>query len=227
MKEKNRTIVTPRRVLMSLAGVALCGVFAGVFQFVAFGVDPFQCFVNGAHAVIPLPFGTVYMLLNAGLLLFSLIFDRHYIGPATLINMFLLGYVVQFTYGFLCSLMPAPAFWLRAAMMPFALLGACLAGSLYITADLGVSTYDAVALILSNTWHKLPFARCRVLTDFSCVLAGSGLYLLGGHTPDELPAIAGVGTIVTAFCMGPVIAWLNRHVSQPLLTCGKRKNKEF
>ena len=50
---------------MSVAGVLIGGMFAGLFQFIAFGVDPFQCFVNGAHALIPISFGTLYVILNA------------------------------------------------------------------------------------------------------------------------------------------------------------------
>ena len=206
-----------RRILMSVAGVLVGGMFAGLFQFVAFGVDPFQCFVNGAHAVIPLEFGTLYLILNALLLLFALFADRHYIGLATLINMFLLGYVVQFTYQGLQALIPAPSLALRIALMPVALLGLCVTGSLYMTADLGVSTYDAVALIIANTWHKMQFRFCRILTDLVCVAVGSALFLLSGQGFAQLTAIAGIGTILTAFCMGPVIAWCNEHISQPLL----------
>lgn len=202
---------------MSIAGVLIGGMFAGLFQFVAFGVDPFQCFVNGCHTVIPMEFGTLYLILNAALLSFALLADRHYIGLATLINMFLLGYVVQFTYQGLQSLIPAPSVALRVALMPVALLGLCVTGSLYITADLGVSTYDAVALIISNTWHKMQFRFCRIITDLVCVLIGAGLFLLSGRTFSQLTAIAGVGTVLTAFCMGPVIAWCNEHISKPLL----------
>ena len=202
---------------MSVAGVLLCGVFAGVLQFAAFGIDPFQCFVNGIWSVIPMDFGTLYVIINAVLLLFALFADRHYIGLGTLINMFLLGYVVDFTRNGFVSLFPAPSMALRVALFVLALLGLCLTGSLYMTADLGVSTYDAVALIISNTWHKMQFRFCRIVTDLVCVLIGSGLYLLSGKTFAQLTAITGIGTILTAFCMGPVIAWCNDHVSKPLL----------
>lgn len=207
---------------MSVAGVLLCGAFAGMLQYVAFGVDPFQCFCNGVWSVIPLDFGTLYVIINGLLLLFALFADRHFIGPGTLINMFLLGYVVDFIRSGLQTLMPEPAMALRIALFILSLLGLCVTGSLYITADLGVSTYDAVALVISGTWHKMQFRFCRILTDLVCVLIGSGLYLLGGKSFGELTAIAGIGTILTAFCMGPVIAWCNVHISQPLLNAGKK-----
>ena len=206
-----------RRVWMSLVGVLLCGVFVGLFRYSALGVDPFQCFVSGAHALIPLPYGTVYILLSALLLAFSLIFDRHYIGLATFLNLFLLGYVVEYTEAALRALQPQPSLTLRLVLMPVALLGSCLAGSLYMTADLGVSVYDAIALIISETWHKMHFRVCRILTDVTCLLAGSAMFLLGGNSLRALTAFVGIGTVLTAFCMGPIVAWLNDHLSKPLL----------
>jgi len=207
-----------KRILMSVVGVAICGIFAGLFQYVAFGVDPFQCFVNGFSALLPhVAFGTLYLFLNIGLLLFSLLCDRHCIGIATFINMFLLGYIVQFTVQGLNALLPAPSLALRIVLMPVALLGLSLSASLYITADLGVSTYDAVALIMANKWKLMRFRYCRILTDFCCVVIGSVLFLLSGKSFSQLFAIAGIGTILTAFFMGPVIEWCDRHISKPLL----------
>ena len=41
--------------------------------------------------------------------LFALIFDRHYIGIATFINLFLLGYITQFTYDYLQTVIVNPS----------------------------------------------------------------------------------------------------------------------
>ena len=75
---------------MCVVGVMVCAVSVGFFKLAAFGVDPFQTFMSGMDQVIPIDFGTLYVLVNVALLLFSLIFDRHYIGLATFINLFLL-----------------------------------------------------------------------------------------------------------------------------------------
>jgi uncharacterized membrane protein YczE len=45
----------------------------------------------------------------------------------------------------------------------------------------------------------------RIATDFICVLTGG---LLG--------ATVGIGTVLTAFCMGPIIQFFNENVSMPL-----------
>ena len=73
---------------MSCLGVVICGVSVGMFRTAALGVDPFQSLMSGLNSVIPLSFGTLYAAANAVLLLFSLVFDRHKIGLATLISFF-------------------------------------------------------------------------------------------------------------------------------------------
>ena len=84
-----------KRIVMSVAGVVLCGLSVGLFRTVELGVDPFQSFMSGIEAVIPISFGTLYVIVNALLLLVSLIFDRRKIGLATVVNLTLLGYVVE------------------------------------------------------------------------------------------------------------------------------------
>ena len=49
-----------------------------VFKLAALGVDPFQSLMAGLDALIPIEFGTLYVIVNIVLLLFSLIADRHH-----------------------------------------------------------------------------------------------------------------------------------------------------
>ena len=41
----------------------------------------------------------------------------------------------------------------RSVCLIIGILIICVASAFYMTADSGGSTYDAVALIISNTWH--------------------------------------------------------------------------
>ena len=63
-----------RRVAMSFCGVIVCAVAVGFFKKAALGVDPFQSFMAGLDAAGPLDFGLLYIIANAVLLLFSLIY---------------------------------------------------------------------------------------------------------------------------------------------------------
>ena len=206
-----------KRILMSVLGVVICGLSVGMFKHAAFGVDPFQALMSGLDAVIPIRFGTLYVLVNLLLLSFSLITDRRKIGLATFINLFLLGYVVEFSQAQCQRLFPAPGLGGRALLFLAGLVILSLASALYFTADLGVSTYDAVALVWSERQTHIPFQFCRIITDSLCVLTGAALCLLSGMGVSQLFGVVGVGTVVTAFFMGPLIAFFNRTVARPML----------
>ncbi|MBQ6807474.1 MAG: hypothetical protein IJO97_08595 [Lachnospiraceae bacterium] len=212
-----------KRICMSIFGVLVCGISVGFFKRAAFGVDPFQSLMSGLDALIPISFGTLYVIVNGLLLIFGLLADKHYVGIATFINLFLLGYVVEFSYNFLLTMFPDLQMAGRIGFFLFGIVILCLASSFYITADLGVSTYDAISLIVANTWHVWKFRYCRIVSDVICVIVGTMLYLLAGGNVRGLAAIVGVGTIVTAFFMGPLIEFFSVHVALPFLQKGNRK----
>ncbi len=218
MKRKNLA----KRIGMSLFGVIICAISVGIFKIAALGVDPFQSFMAGLDAIVPIRFGTLYVITNAMLLLFALIFDRHYIGIATFINLFLLGYITQFTYDLLQKVIVSPSILVRIICLVVGVVIICFGSAFYMTADLGVSTYDAIALIICNTWKKGKFQYVRIITDLICVLLGVGLFLLSGGKAAAIPTIAGIGTIITAFFMGPLIEFFNVHVARPVLR-GRKK----
>lgn len=202
---------------MSLFGVIICAISVGIFKIAALGVDPFQSLMSGLDKLIPIPFGTLYVIVNVILLSFSLIADRHYIGIATFINLFLLGYITQWTYEFLQTVIVNPSMIIRLLCLLIAIVIICFGSALYMTADLGVSTYDAVALILVNKWHIGQFKYIRIVTDVICVVLGAVLFLLGGGKVSAIPTIIGIGTIITAFFMGPLIEVFNQKVAIPML----------
>lgn len=206
-----------RRILMSVLGVVICGISVGIFKTAALGTDPFQAFMSGLDKVIPIPFGTLYVIANVVLLTFSLVVDRHNIGLATFINLFLLGYIVEWSQGIFMGLFPDPSMVVRFVLLIAGVVILCFSSSLYMTADLGVSTYDAIAIVMAGKWKVAKFRYCRIATDLVCVLVGCGLYLLGGGALAQIPTIAGVGTIITAFFMGPLIEVFNVTIARPML----------
>ncbi len=206
-----------RRIAMSLMGVIICAISVGVFKLAALGVDPFQSLMSGLDALIPIDFGTLYVIVNVILLSFSLIADRHNIGIATFINMFLLGYITQFTYDMLQKIFPNPSMIFRFICLFVGIVVICIGSALYMTADLGVSTYDAVAIVISGKWKIGKFKYVRICTDLVCVISGCVLFMFAGNPASRIPQIAGVGTIITAFFMGPLIEFFNEKIARPML----------
>ena len=197
---------------MSLAGMAVAGIAVGFFKRAFFGVDPFQCLCNGINRVVPIGFGTLYMIINAVLLIVDLFLDRHYIGISTFINLFLVGYAAEFSENLLASLFGDPGIFGRILFLIIGIVVSCIAAAFYYTADLGVSTYDAIPLYIADKKPKLfgkvlPFRAIRIVADLICVLIG---FLLG--------FMPGVGTIITALFMGPLISFFRRTLSDPLLS---------
>lgn len=206
-----------KRITMSVFGVLLCAVSVAFFKYAAFGMDAFQVFVNGMVEVIPIGYGTLYVIINVALLLFALIFDKHYIGLATIINLFFLGYIAEFSLWILNSLFPASGILLRIVFLIIGIVLMSLASALYYTADLGVSTFDAIALIMANTWKVARFRYCRIGVELCTVILGCSLYFIGNKSFSGLGALVSVGTIITAFCMGPLIEVFNKKVAEPML----------
>lgn len=202
-----------RRIMMSLSGVIICAISVGIFKIAALGVDPFQSLMSGLDKLISIPFGTLYVIVNLLLLTFSLVVDRHNIGIATFINLFLLGYITQFTYDYLQTVIVNPSMLVRMLCLLVGIVIICFGSALYMTADLGVSTYDAVAIVLSGKWKLAKFQYCRIGTDLVCVVAGTVIFLIGGGTVEQIPTIVGVGTIITAFFMGPLIEFFKDRKS--------------
>ena len=73
-------------------------------------------------------------------------------------------------------------------------------------ADEGVAPYDSLSLIMTERWPKIPYFWHRMSNDVLCALI---CYLTGG--------VIGIGTLVTAFGLGPVIHFFNRHFTGKLL----------
>ncbi len=206
-----------RRIIMSFVGVIIVGMSVGFVKTGALGVDPFTSLVTGLDELLPLEYGIVYIIVNAVMLIFSLLTDKHNIGIATFINLFFLGYITQFTLGILSQFIHDPSIVVRIICLLIGIFILCLGCSMYITADLGVSTYDAISIVMANKWKLGKFKYMRICTDVACVICGCVLFVIAGNPIRSIPTMAGVGTIITAFFMGPLIEFFNDNVSSKML----------
>lgn len=216
-----------RRILMTILGVCICGLSVGMFSFSNLGLDPFQVFAHGTWHLTGLGFGTYYALLNLVLLALIFLINRHLIGLGTVINLFGVGYMAEFSEWVIRRLVRQDVFWVRLLFLAAGIVIMCIASAIYFTADLGVSTYDAVALTLAER-TRFRFQYIRITTDLICLLSGwlvLDLVRLGDfpHGASFLKKVSwslggtvGIGTILTAFFMGPLIAYFRRTIAIPM-----------
>ncbi len=198
------------RTLMSIIGVIICGISVGIFRVAALGVDPFQSLMSALNVVIPISFGTLYVIVNIIFLLFSLLFDKSKIGLATIINLTLLGYIAEYSETFIKNILGPISLFIRFILLIVAIIIICFASAIYFNANLGVSTYDAVSLIISEKQNKVKFKYCRIISDSCCVLIALILFRISNYSWLEITAWIGIATIITAFFMGPLISFFSK-----------------
>ena len=195
-----------RRVLMTTFGTLLAGFSVGLFKNSAFGVDPFQSMCLGIYSNFTIDYGTYYTFLNLVLLVAMFFCYRKSVGIYTFVNMFLLGYMIDFIDKAIRNLIPSPGIGVRIVFLFGGLTVLSLGAAFIFSSDLGLSTYDWVAEFISEKIKKIPFKYARIFTDLVCC----GLGLLFGVAP-------GIATLFTAFCMGPEISFFRLHLTDKMI----------
>ena len=109
-----------------------------------------------------------------------------------------IGYIADFGVFVLTKCLGQPemlSMQIRILLMIFAVTMCSFAAAMYMEADMGIAPYDAFGVIIEKISNrKIPFKVARVLTDVICVAIGF-----------SFGSIVGVATVITAFCMGPLI----------------------
>ena len=193
------------RILKSIFGVSVAGLGIGMLKRASFGVDPFQIFMVGMDSLIPLSFGTVYLITGLSLVTLSLIFDRRLIGIGTVYTFLCQGYIIDASVKICTLVFPAPAFITRVLLFIIGFTLLCLATAVYFNADQGVSAYDAISIMMTGRLGFKKFRYNRVLTDVICLISGCLIYLFSGGTLLEITSFTGIGTILIAIFMGPAV----------------------
>lgn len=198
--------VTFRRVAGMLVGIVIISLGVALFKFAHLGNDPFNALNIRSAELAGLTLGVQNLIYNAVFFTMQMIWGRRYVGFGTVANAVCCGFIITFFYDFLTAhfaqAAPLPA---QLAWVATAVVCTSLGISLHQTSDLGVAPYDYLALGLRDH-TPLPYFCCRLFTDTLCALLA---FLLGG--------LLGPGTLICAFCLGPLIQFFNTHVSENVL----------
>lgn len=192
-----------RRVVMVCVGVFFLSYAISLLIYSNLGSDPATCMNLGIAQKVGLSLGNWQLIFNCIVLAVMFFMERRLIGIGTVINMVSIGYLIDFFRGVNAHLFPAePSLALRFLFMAVGLILLALTAALYMYPQLGVSPYDSLGLILTR---RLPFDFhwCRIGCDVLAVLIG----LLCG-------SVVGVGTVLSAFCIGPLIKWFTGRLEE-------------
>lgn len=208
-----------KRILLTIISIIVMGFGIALFNVSGFGVDPFTSMNMNVSSTLGIGYGTYQLIVNAVIIVFVVIFaHRGLIGVGTAINMIGVGYSCEL-FSSLIAPMIGDNIIVRICLLAAGIIVLCFSCSLFFVSNIGVGPYDSVGFMISNA-TKIHYKWVRVMTDIAVIIIG--LVVSGGFTAlmrGDLSGVKniGIGTIITAFMMGPLVNFFSKHVSSKIL----------
>lgn len=186
------------RLSLLFAGLVIAHFGVTLFLLTDLGADPFNVFVQGIFRTLSrflhvLTHGYTHLSICILIMLVLLFVDRSYVKIGTLVCMAFGGPIIDVFTRLLGNVIhPGNPFAMRLLTLAAGCVILAFGMTIVIKSDAGTGPNDLVAIVLSDklAW---PFGRTRIAVDLCFVAAG---FLLGG--------VVGIGTLVSAFLVGPV-----------------------
>lgn len=211
-----------KRCVLSVLSIIIMGFGISLFSVSGFGVDPFTSMNMNISSTLGISYGTYQLIVNAVIILFVVIVaHRGLVGVGTVFNMVGVGYACELFEGLLRPLLAESldSAAVRVCLLISGIVVLCFSCSLFFTSNVGVGPYDCLGFMISNK-TKIPYKWVRVVTDVTVIaigliVSGGARGLLAGDF-SQIKNI-GIGTIITAFMMGPLVNFFSKHISAKIL----------
>ncbi len=205
-----RDPVLKRRVIGIFVAHIIVGLSINFLRISLFGNDPFSCMQLGFSKFFNASYGTCVIVFNLAAIIPIFLIDRSYIQFGTLVNMFLLGPVVDCWYWIMALIYPDLGYITLMPRIGCLIIGVilcCFGGSMYMTTNIGMGPYDAIGWIIEKlTNKKVPFKYARMAIDGTATAVG---FILG--------SIVGLGTLIMALGTGPLIVFFTDNINKKLI----------
>ncbi|MFK3678996.1 YitT family protein [Microbacterium sp. NPDC090218] len=186
------------RLVQLVVGLFLYGVALGFMVRGGIGVAPWDVLALGLAGQTGLGYGVMTVLVSIVVLLLWIPL-RQRVGLGTVLNALLVGPSADIAL----LVLPEPStVWIGAPMFVFGLLLLAFATGLYIAADFGPGPRDGLMTGLVRRTGRAVWL-VRTLIEGSVLVVG---FLLGGPV--------GVGTVLFAFGVGPLIGWFLPRITR-------------
>lgn len=188
------------RVIILMVGLTIAHLGVTFFLLADLGTDPFNVLVQGIFRFLSkqtgwgfLTHGRVHIAACFLIILALILADKSYIRIGTVLCMIFGGPIIDmFTPVFTPIFLKMDFLWFRLLMLVAGCVILAYGMTIVIKSEAGTGPNDLVSVVISDKTGK-KFGVIRILTDVCFVLIG---FLLGGSV--------GVGTVICAFCVGPV-----------------------
>lgn len=194
-----------KRIVMLVIGVLLLVLGLTICNRTGFGIDPFTAFCISISRFFG--FSPGQMIFAVNLIILTIIFfaRRHLIGLASLVVALFFGFI----FDFYARYIPAGYFvsdQLGIQLLYFLLgiLVATFGVALYIESNFGFAPYDGVPFIFAKS-ESSPSAAYRMTLDGTIALLA---FIFRGPI--------GIGTVVLALFVGPLIDFYRKNVRRIL-----------
>lgn len=200
-----------KRIIIMIVGNIFLGMGISIFKFAGLGNDPYSGMMMGLSDLTGITFAHFQVMGNVLIFLLEIAFGREFIGIGTIVNACFLGYIVTFFYEMWLYFFTLPeTLVIQILIMLIGTAVSSFGVSMYQTPNAGVSPYDSLSVIMAKRMPKIGYFWCRIFTDAICALI---CFLAGG--------IIGLGTLVSALGLGPVINFFNVHVTRKFFKEGE------
>jgi uncharacterized membrane protein YczE len=190
------------RIIFAIIGITILSSGLSLMRYAVLGVDPITCLNIGIAKHLGLSFGTWVLIMCFILLIGVFIFDRSKIGFGTVYIMLAAGYTSDFVLYLINKIQFLELFSLEMRIIAFSLglLIVFFGSAVYIETNMGLSPYDAIAIIISEKIKRQNwFKWIRIGTDALCVVGGI-------LTQSDV----GIGTLIAVIIGGPIIAFYRK-----------------
>lgn len=188
------------RVIILMIGLTIAHLGVTLFILADLGSDPFNVLVQGIFRTVSsilnwsfITHGRVHIVICFIIILALLVVDKSYVKIGTILCMIFGGPIID-----IFTVVLAPIFAItdslifKIVMLALGCVILAYGMTIVIKSDAGTGPNDLVAVVISDKTKK-KFSIVRIIVDVSFVVIG---FVLGGSL--------GIGTIICAFCVGPV-----------------------
>lgn len=195
-------------IIIMILGNVLLGIAVGFLRIAQLGTDPFATMNIGVSSKLGLSLGFYQVIFNVVLFTLMLIKARHLIGFGALVNMVILGFISDFVVALLApDKISEMNIVVQMLLLIVGVIITAIGLSLYMSAELGISPYDALPLMIEcTTNNKISFKFARMIVDSTAVVIGL-----------SFGAVVGIGTLIVALSLGPLVAYFNMKLSKPII----------
>ena len=191
------------RVIILMIGLTIAHLGVTLFILADLGSDPFNILVQGIFRTISgivnwsfITHGRVHIVICFIIILALLVVDKSYVKIGTVLCMIFGGPIID-----MFTVVLAPIFEIsdslvfKILMLALGCVILAYGMTIVIKSDAGTGPNDLVSVVISDKTQK-KFSIIRIIVDVSFVVIG---FVLGGSL--------GIGTIICAFCVGPVAGY--------------------